>query len=177
MNKHVDHEWPDAGLQTLVAVYGTLKRGFANHHLMQQATFLGDDCLVDITLYDLGPYPGAKALISEGIDVEVYAVSPAQMAALDRLEEYNTLAPEQGLYNRLQFQTRFGKAWIYLYNPNVNAMTAQRRGGWVPAVVQSAPAAQSVASEHAGTSLAANDGNSEGINTDYRATEQNGADK
>src|SRR5690606_38662821 len=41
--------------KVLVVVYGTLKRGMCNHHLLSGADFLGEDCLHGITLYDLGP--------------------------------------------------------------------------------------------------------------------------
>lgn len=128
-----DDSPPAASDDTIrVAVYGTLKRGLANHQLLQDAHFLGSDCLHAITLYDLGPYPGAKVELSEGIDIEVYAVDALQLGALDALEEYNSHAPEQGMYNRLQFHTRFGCAWVYIYNLSVDGMAVQRRGGWTP---------------------------------------------
>jgi gamma-glutamylcyclotransferase (GGCT)/AIG2-like uncharacterized protein YtfP len=121
---------------TQVAVYGTLKRGLCNHHLMRAAPYLGSDRLHEITLYDLGPYPGAKLEASDGIVIEVYAVSAAQLAGLDALEEYNAEAPEQGMYNRVLVQTRFGPAWVYIYNPSVNELTVQRQGSWLPAQTQ-----------------------------------------
>ncbi|MDO8910113.1 MAG: gamma-glutamylcyclotransferase family protein [Pseudohongiella sp.] len=116
----------------LVAVYGTLKRGLSNHHLMQSAQYLGEDYLDSITLYDLGPYPGAKAELSAGIVIEVYAVDALQLGVLDELEDYNAAAPEQGMYNRKLFPTKFGEAWVYLYNPAVDGLAAQRRGSWLP---------------------------------------------
>jgi gamma-glutamylcyclotransferase (GGCT)/AIG2-like uncharacterized protein YtfP len=117
---------------TLVAVYGTLKRGLSNHYLIQDALYLGSDSLRAITLYDLGPYPGAKSEVSDGINIEVFAVTDAQLQALDELEEYNSEAPEQGMYNRLAFETRFGTAWVYLYNRPVDGLAALRRGSWQP---------------------------------------------
>lgn len=117
---------------TRVAVYGTLKRGLANHHLLQLAHYLGSDCLHAITLYDLGPYPGAKIEASDGIDIEVFAVTQEQLIALDELEEYNRQSPELGMYNRVQLQTCYGLAWVYIYNPAVDGLVAQRRGSWHP---------------------------------------------
>jgi gamma-glutamylcyclotransferase (GGCT)/AIG2-like uncharacterized protein YtfP len=113
-----------------VAVYGTLKRGETNFYLMQDARFLGTDELTQITLYDLGPYPGARQEESEGVEVEVFEVSEAQFAALDVLEDYVAEAPASGLYDRRQFPTRFGVAWVYLYNPSVAGFQSIRRGGW-----------------------------------------------
>ncbi len=59
----------------LVAVYGTLKHGLRNHHWLEGAEFLGSDRLHRITLYDLGPFPGAKLVPSSGVEVEVFRVA------------------------------------------------------------------------------------------------------
>lgn len=75
----------------LVFVYGTLKRGFPNHHFMEGATFLGMARTVDAYPLVLGgdwftpnlmPEPG------EGYRVigEVWRVPAALMPALDELE-------------------------------------------------------------------------------------------
>lgn len=117
-------------MSTLVAVYGTLKRGLSNDHYLQAATYLGNDMLDAITLYDLGPYPGAKAEPSAGIEVEIFAVTPGQLQALDELEEYLPETPSRGLYDRKMFDTRFGAAWVYLYNPSVSGLVAISAGSW-----------------------------------------------
>lgn len=119
-------------MSTLVAVYGTLKRGCSNHVLLQHARFVGDDCLTCITLYDLGPYPGARLESSDGIDIEVFAVDDQQLQQLDELEEYLATAPDQGMYDRCQVRTQFGPAWIYIYNREVDLATALRSGAWQP---------------------------------------------
>lgn len=119
-------------MSTLVAVYGTLKRGLSNDHYLQTATYLGNDSLNTISLYDLGPYPGAKAEPSAGIDVEIFSVTAQQLQALDELEEYEPEAPARGLYDRRLFSTCYGAAWVYLYNPPVSGMLPIRAGGWQP---------------------------------------------
>jgi gamma-glutamylcyclotransferase (GGCT)/AIG2-like uncharacterized protein YtfP len=123
---------PDNTMTERVAVYGTLKQGLANFSLLNDASFLGTDSLNKISLYDLGPYPGAKAESSAGIEVEVYEVDALQMQQLDELEECIADAPELGLYHRRQFMTRFGLAWVYLYNPSVEGLKVQRCGSWRP---------------------------------------------
>lgn len=115
---------------TRVAVYGTLKRGLCNHHVMGEARFLGEDTLSQITLYDLGPYPGAVLADSRGIDVEVFSLDAAQLALLDRLEEYNEDDPGRGLYTRLQLATRFGPAWVYLYQGSLEGYERLDAGAW-----------------------------------------------
>ncbi len=113
-----------------VAVYGTLKRGERNHHLLQGAEFLGVDHLTSITLYDLGPYPGARTEVSEGVDVELYGVSPSTFAALDELEDFNPRARHAGNYDRRVLSTAHGPAWVYLYNHSVRGCPRIHAGGW-----------------------------------------------
>lgn len=117
----------------LVAVYGTLKRGLRNHHWLAGADFLGTDRLTGTTLYDLGPYPGAKPEASRGIDVEVFRVDARLLAGLDRLEDHRVRAPKRGDFERVIHATAYGPAWLYLYNHDVRGCPAIREGGWSPA--------------------------------------------
>ncbi|NAW33329.1 gamma-glutamylcyclotransferase family protein [Halomonas alimentaria] len=114
----------------LVAVYGTLKRGLRNHHWLDGAGFMGSDRLADVTLYDLGPFPGAKLESSHGVEIEVFEVEVRLLTGLDQLEDYRPHQPRQGLYDRAVHPTAFGPAWLYLYNPDVTGFTAIRQGGW-----------------------------------------------
>ncbi|MDX5297383.1 MAG: gamma-glutamylcyclotransferase [Gammaproteobacteria bacterium] len=113
-----------------VAVYGTLQRGECNHGVLGGARYLGTDDLTRIVLYELGGYPGAHWGASDGIQVEVYAVDAMTLIALDELEECVPDAPAQGLYRREPIETRFGTAWIYLYNPPVPDQVPIRQGRW-----------------------------------------------
>jgi gamma-glutamylcyclotransferase (GGCT)/AIG2-like uncharacterized protein YtfP len=118
--------------ETRVAVYGTLKRGLHNFPLMQGARFVGCDRLTAITLYDLGPFPGARQEPSDGVDVEVFELTASHLRRLDILEDYLSNAPDKGLYNRISIQTRFGPAWVYIYNLPVRGLRVIRCGGWLP---------------------------------------------
>ena len=113
-----------------VAVYGTLKRGCSNHQLLVRSRFLGTDWLRRIVLYDLGPFPGARKARSGGVLVEVYAVDDPTLARLDALEGYNASAPERGEYTRERMATRFGDAWLYLYNGSVRGYRRMAQGSW-----------------------------------------------
>ena len=117
----------------LLAVYGTLKKGYSNHALLAQAQFVGSDLLKQICLYDIGPYPGARLEASSGIEVELYAVTPSQLASLDLLEEYNLQDPDNSLYIRAQIKTRSGIVWVYLYQGDVENKPCIRCGAWRPA--------------------------------------------
>ncbi|MDX1590084.1 MAG: gamma-glutamylcyclotransferase family protein [Oleiphilaceae bacterium] len=117
-----------------VAVYGTLKRGHSNHHLLAGARLLGLDRLRGFRLYHLGPYPalveGPVSGRSAGVLVEVYAVKPRQLTQLDRLEDYRPRAPEKGLYRRQRYPTRHGHAWVYRFNWPVKGRPLIRSGRW-----------------------------------------------
>ncbi|QNI03851.1 gamma-glutamylcyclotransferase [Halomonas sp. SH5A2] len=116
----------------LVAVYGTLKQGLNNAHWLSTATRLGVDSCTALTLYDIGPYPGAKWQASHGVSLEVYRVTASQLAHLDALEDHRHEAPEQGEYQRQLLATRFGQAWVYIYNPNVDERLMIAEGCWPP---------------------------------------------
>jgi gamma-glutamylcyclotransferase (GGCT)/AIG2-like uncharacterized protein YtfP len=125
----------------LLAVYGTLKRGYGNHSLIAAAQYIGNDKLQEISLYDIGPYPGARLEASAGIDVEVYAVTPSQLARLDLLEEYDPADPRGSLYTRELLDTRFGSTWVYLFQGDVAGKPCLRSGAWV------SPAQQALSQE------------------------------
>ncbi|MDG5499915.1 gamma-glutamylcyclotransferase family protein [Marinobacter sp. BGYM27] len=114
----------------LVAVYGSLKRGYSNHRFLRGARFVGHDRLDCLTLYDLGSYPGAKLEPSRGVVVELYRVNQAGFRRLDLLEGYRQSEPERGLYDRQQLNTRFGPAWVYVYNRPVKGRRRIARGNW-----------------------------------------------
>ena len=113
-----------------VAVYGTLKHGHRNHHWLNGADMLGQDRLTGITLYDLGPYPGAKLTPSTGVTVEVYAINAEQLARLDELEDYLQNSPDKGMYDRRVLATQYGDAWCYIYNLPVEATSQIKSGEW-----------------------------------------------
>lgn len=134
-----------------VAVYGTLKRGFENSHLLDSALFLGTDSLDSIVLYDLGAYPGARRGKSDGIEVEIYAVACEMLQALDQLEEFDPEYPRSGLYRREIIPTVFGDAWIYLFNRSVAGRRPLRSGSWRPrhkAVASRSIVSTGIAGEH-----------------------------
>jgi len=117
-------------MKHLVAVYGTLKRGPRNSHLMKRARYVGTDALASLTLYDLGPYPGARLRPSSGVTVEIYAVDDRTLAELDVLEGYRASARGASLYRRRKIATCFGMTWVYLYNQRVRHGQRIANGTW-----------------------------------------------
>lgn len=97
-------------MKQLVFVYGTLRRGESNQHMLRRADCLGTHKTEPVyTMFNLGFFPaivpgGATAIVGE-----VFAVDTATLAMLDSFEE----CPEE--YIRDQVTTPFGEAWIYVY--------------------------------------------------------------
>ena len=97
-----------------VAVYGSLKRGFYNHHFLHKAVFEGQGQTAPVyTMVDLGDYPGVVAGGRTAIQVEVYRVSPWLLARLDRLED----VPRVYWRTSITLPGR-GQVFFYRLNPN-----------------------------------------------------------
>jgi len=80
----------DGEATTLIFVYGTLRRGFGNHHLVRRAAFLGrGETAERLVMHVAGQIPFAHAAeAAYPIVGEIYAVDAATLAALDRLEDH-----------------------------------------------------------------------------------------
>ncbi|HUA93206.1 MAG TPA: gamma-glutamylcyclotransferase family protein [Terracidiphilus sp.] len=77
---------------TTIFVYGTLKRGCRNHHVLQSATFLGEARTEPLYLMvNCGSYPGLVHAngVREGQAIcgELYRMDSALLAALDAFED------------------------------------------------------------------------------------------
>lgn len=100
-------------MKHLVAVYGTLKKGFYNHRVLGEEAVFKGECRLnpEWTMHHLGGFP---ALVHGGVNgttrplVEVYEVSTEQLEGpIDGLEGY----PD--FYNRMIVPTEYGMAWVY----------------------------------------------------------------
>lgn len=85
-------------MNTLLFVYGTLKRGCSNHVYLADQTFVGlARTKPGFRLYDLGGYPGIALHPADTVGVvgEVWSVTPEALARLDHFEGVH-----EGLYRR-----------------------------------------------------------------------------
>ena len=103
--------------QSLIFVYGSLKRGYGLHHLLEGQVFRGPATTCPLyRVFDLGSYPGLVDW-PEGLTVqgEVYEVD---MECLKRLDEAEGVG--EGLYARrvIKLQPPFdgveASAWFWL---------------------------------------------------------------
>ncbi len=81
----------DTAQDKLIFVYGTLKRGFANHYLLKDAVFSADSCTQEVfPMVIAGPWFAPSMLDQPGdgrqIHGELYQVDEQVLAQLDRLE-------------------------------------------------------------------------------------------
>lgn len=91
-------------------VYGSLKKGFSNHHVLSGSTFLREDktLLPDFHMFSMGGFPGVvlgKCYISG----ELYEVNDEGLKRLDVLESNGSF------YTREVVEMEGGEnAWMYL---------------------------------------------------------------
>jgi gamma-glutamylcyclotransferase (GGCT)/AIG2-like uncharacterized protein YtfP len=92
----------------LVAVYGTLRKGFWNHSLIEKSRFMGEAKTgPEWTMHITGGHFPVIVPGETSIAIEVYDVSMETMHNLDTLEGYPLF------YNRRLIKTPYGDAWIY----------------------------------------------------------------
>ena len=95
-------------MKSLVAVYGSLRKGLGNHRFLTSSKFLGKDVITGFNMYSLGAFPYVTPTKeSNTIVVEVYEVNDNVFLSLDALEGYPTF------YDRMKITTKYGYAWIY----------------------------------------------------------------
>ena len=114
----------------LVAVYGSLRKGLHNHGVLGNSELLGTFKTEPLfSLYSLGSYPGLKPNGNTSIAMEVYSVDDNVASYIDRLEGYTKDRPAT-FYDKVEIETPWGNAGLYLYVPEVYEENLVESGDW-----------------------------------------------
>lgn len=115
----------------VVAVYGTLKKGFGNHRRLADAKYLSN-AKVKGTMYSLGGYPALSLHGNTDVTCELYQVDDENtMRGLDQLEGYREDG-KNNFYERQKVETSAGPAWIYTmdHDERLRDMPVVKSGIW-----------------------------------------------
>jgi len=120
---------------TSLFVYGGLMRGFDLHHYLASSTFI-DTGWTEGSLVELGRYPG----LIDGpgkVKGELHALhdTPAQLEALDELEDFDPANPQASTYLRTICEVHLAngslaRAWVYKYNLDLGRLAVIENGDW-----------------------------------------------
>lgn len=115
-----------------VAVYGTLKHGFSNNHILENSVFVRTATLRGYEMIDLCWFPGVKrtCIMECTIDVEIYDVDEKTLERMDALEGYNVFDPEKSMYVRAIDYSTGEPIWVYLYNRDTAGCKTVVGGRW-----------------------------------------------
>ena len=103
-----------------VFVYGTLKHGFWNNRLLENAEYVGNALIEGLDLFSLGGFPGVVDGTGRVVG-EVYMVDDLELKHLDRLEGNGSFYTREQR-NTLLYQTPdgtdknnyIGESWVYV---------------------------------------------------------------
>lgn len=121
----------------ILAVYGTLKKGFPNHHFLGDSPFIGNYITEpQYTMYSLGGFPAITLGGDTAIYTEMYDVkSFKDLRNIFMLEGYKP-GRERNMYELHMFTSPFGDAGIFVME-NVNNHYKQIKSGiWTSDVLR-----------------------------------------
>lgn len=96
-----------------VFVYGSLKRGFGNHVLLEGCKYVGPAKTNPLfTMISYGAFPAVLIDGETAITGEVYEVDEHTLRSLDALEGH------PNWYKRVEVVTDLCKAWMYCMQPD-----------------------------------------------------------
>lgn len=113
-----------------VFVYGTLRRGQCNSHLLESATYLGTHrAQIGMDMVDMGAFPGLVHYHGDyplSITVESYEIDSNILFSLDTLEGYPSF------YNRKKVVVDGIEGLIYYLNEdNKYSYPVVKGGDWI----------------------------------------------
>lgn len=118
----------------LLAVYGTLKRGFHNNYLLQTSKLLGKIYTKPhYTMYKLGSFPTVTKGGDTSIECEIYEVTnPKVLQDIYELEQYTGIIDDpRNWYNVTEIKTEFGLAEMFFFTQKPSQAASVWTGIWV----------------------------------------------
>ena len=86
---HSSHDLPHSHSETLIFVYGRMRRGEENHRFLIEAHFVGEtETATCFDLVDLGGLPGLIEGGTSSVQGELYLVKPSLLSMIDELEDH-----------------------------------------------------------------------------------------
>jgi gamma-glutamylcyclotransferase (GGCT)/AIG2-like uncharacterized protein YtfP len=123
-----------------VFVYGTLKRGEANHQILRDATYVTQGYAKGFVLYDLGGCPAMMpgAVVGDRVEQsamgEIYAIEDEDfddiLCSLDRLEGEGQLYIRVKVNVTTRGSVEPTECISYLFIPTHNNQDRVVKGGW-----------------------------------------------
>jgi len=115
----------------LVAVYGSLRKGFHNHFLLTDSKYIGEfDTEPMYDLFSLGSYPALALNGNTSVKMEIYEVNQGTMIRLDALEGYSGPCSPNNLYDKIDIKTPYGLAHVYVYSYPLTNKVKVECGDW-----------------------------------------------
>ena len=101
-----------------IFVYGTLKRGWGNHYLIQDQEYVSNATTVDhsFQMYSLGGFPGVVSGDKQ-ITGELYKVNDLAFKYCDQLEGHPNFYERKKVHVE-DADGNIVSAWIYIYKGN-----------------------------------------------------------
>jgi gamma-glutamylcyclotransferase (GGCT)/AIG2-like uncharacterized protein YtfP len=117
----------------LVSVYGTLRKGQSNNHIIKDGEYIGSfESKPIFDMYSVGDgFPALKLGGQTSVTIEVFKVDDKTLKSIDELEGYRKDSRDTSMYDRLSIFTPYGEAYIYIYNMSILGLKKIKSGDWV----------------------------------------------
>lgn len=122
----------DEQMPVLMAVYGTLKRGFGNNYLLKDAKFMGRHITEPkYTMYSRGGFPISVDRGTTPLTCEIFEVTdPNTVSRVNALEGFSGVkGSSENWYDRQTIPTEYGDAEIYIMHEPQN-LSVVENGNW-----------------------------------------------